>query len=445
MSTTTLSSNLGQLLLQGRAPVRRATPWRAQLRQAVVPAVVVMSLASAWAMLAPLSGAVVAAAQLKVELNRKSVQHQEGGIVREILVRDGQKVRAGDPLLVLSDLRGSAELALLQSQWRTEALRRARAQAEMAFATSFIAPSDHAPENGAEQVARELALFNARRRTLDEQIASLQSQKREAQAQAEALQSQVVATESGARLSDEELAMNEQLVQQGFIQRTRLIALQRNSADYRSKVGEQRGALAVARQRLGELDARVAALRNQYQQQAADEVRDASRRLAEIEERLRPSQDQVERQTVRSPVDGEVMGLRVAAVGETIAPRAVLLDVVPAQEKLVVEARIRPDEVQQVQQGAVAEVRLGGPEAHRLPPLPGRVSFVSPDRVTGPGGESFFTVTVEVEAEALRHQPTVRLQPGMPAELYVTTAERSLVQYLLEPLGLFTRRALREA
>src|SRR5262249_18440894 len=155
----------------------------------------------------------------------------------------------------------------------------------------------------------------------DEQVASLRLQMREAHAQAEALETQIAATEMSAKLSNEELEINDRLAQQGFVQRTRLLALQRTAADYRAKVGEYRSELALSRQRSGELEARIAQAQNQYQQQAADELKEASARIRELQERLRPSQDQVERQYVRSPVDGEVMGLRVSAVGDVIGPR----------------------------------------------------------------------------------------------------------------------------
>jgi HlyD family secretion protein len=139
------------------------------------------------------------------------------------------------------------------------------------------------------------------------------------------------------------------------------------------------------------------------------------------------------------------MALRVAAVGEAIAPRAPLLDVVPEHERLVVEARVRPEDVEHVKKGGVAEVRLLGVDAAAIRPLPARVTFVSPDRVSAPDGrESWFETTVEVDAAALRERRDVRLQPGMPAELFVTTAERTLFQYLAKPLSLFANRAMRE-
>ena len=443
MKTLDSPSFAALLAAPGLEPNARAA-LRRQAHRALVPLAVVLALGGLWAAVAPLSGAIVAPAQIKVELNRKTVQHQEGGIVREILVRDGQQVRAGEPLLVVGDVRSSAELSLLQGLVRAERIRQARAAAEAALEPRFTVPADLAGD-AAEHLARERALFAARRRTLDEQVVSLQAQIREAQAQAAALETQIAATETSTRLADEELEINAKLARDGYVQRTRILALQRGAADYRGKVGEYRSELALARQRAAELDARIAQARNQYQTQAADELKEASSRMRELEERLRPSQDQVERQLVRAPVDGEVMALRVAAAGEAVGPRQSLLDIVPAREKLVIEGRIRPEEIDYVRKDAPAEVRLTAFDARSTPLLPGTVVFVSPDRVTRPEtGESWFTAVVEVDAAALKDHPHVRLQAGMPAELYVTTPARSVVEYLAKPLRGFANRGMRE-
>jgi HlyD family type I secretion membrane fusion protein len=445
MNTSNVSSLAG-LLAQGDPEPGARAELRRQILKTLLPLIAVAAVVGVWSALAPLSGAVVAPAQVKVELNRKTVQHQEGGIVREILVRNGQSVRAGDPLVVVGDVRSDAELSLLQNQWHSERIRIARATAEGALAAQFDLPADIAgTAQAAEHLARERALFAARRRTLDEHVASLQAQMREAHAQAEALETQIAATQTGAQLSAEELAINDKLAQQGFVQRTRLLSLQRAESDYRARIGEYRSEAAIARQRIGELQARIAQARNQYQQQAADELKEASTRLREIEERLRPSRDQVERQFVRSPVDGEVMALRVSAVGEVIGPRDPLLDVVPAREKLVVEARIRPQDIDYVRKDASAEVRLTTVDARKAPPLPGKVVFVSADRVSRPEtGESWFVATVEVDVAQVEEHPGLRLQAGMPAELFVITAPRTLFEYLAQPLGIFANRAMRE-
>jgi len=417
-----------------------------QTRRMLLPLAIVAGGVAFWSATAPLSGAVVASGQVKVELNRKTVQHQEGGIVREILVRDGQRVRAGDPLVVVGDVRSDAELSLLQDQLRAVGVRSSRAEAEASLQPRFILSAGLAAQHGtAVHFAREHALFAARRRTLDEQVAALEKQIREANAQAVALQSQIAATENSARYSAEELEINDKLVREGFISRARMLELQRGASDYSARVGEYRGDLATARQRAGELEARIAQARNQYQQQAADELKEASAKARELEERLRPSQDQVERQTVRSPVDGEVMAMRVSAVGEVLGPRQPILDVVPENEKLVVEARIHPQDIEHVHKDASAEIRLSAFDTRTVPLLPARVLFISPDRITQPEtNESWFVATVEVDAASLKDHPQVHLQAGMPAELFVTTPDRTLFQYLMKPLNLFADRAMRE-
>jgi HlyD family type I secretion membrane fusion protein len=436
MKSTLTSPTLAALLTQRSADPAERRALRGQFWRALVPVAVVVALASTWSMTAPLSGAVIAPAQLKVELNRKTVQHQEGGIVREILVRDGQKVRAGEPLIIVGDVRSDSTLKLLQDQLAAERIREARAAAEAALAPRFDAPAD----------SRERALFAARRRILDEQVGSLQAQIREAESQAGALQAQIEATEVSVRLSAEELEMNDRLARQGFVNRTRLLALQRTEADYRARVGEYRSELAAARQRIADMRARIAQARNLYQSQAADELREASAKVRDLEERLRPSQDQVERQIVRSPVDGEVMAMRVTAAGAVIGPREPILDVVPGQEKLVVEARIRPQDIDYVRRDARAEVRLVNAfDSRNAPLLAGTVAFVSADRVKATDSpESWFVATVELDAADIARYPGLRLQAGMPAELYVTTPARTLVAYLARPLEVFASRAMRE-
>ncbi|HET9025045.1 MAG TPA: HlyD family type I secretion periplasmic adaptor subunit [Burkholderiaceae bacterium] len=430
------------LLEQGGVDSDSKAELRRQMRVVALPLALALALGAAWSAAAPLAGAIVARAQVKVELNRKTVQHQEGGIVREILVREGQHVRAGDLLVVVHDPRRDADLGLLQDQLRAALVRRARAEAEAALRPDFTASADPA---AVEHLAREHGLFEARRRTLDEHIASLQDQVRDAQAQTAALETQIEATDTSSSLAAEELDTNEKLARQGFVHRTRILALQRNVADYRARGGEHRSEFASARQRIGELRTRIAQARNTYQSQAADELKEASAKVRELQERLRPSEDQVERQRVRSPVDGRVMAIRVSAVGEAIGPREPILDVVPTQEKLVVEARIRPEDIDYLRNDPPAEVRLTAFDARTTPLLPGKVVFVSPDRVTRPEtGESWFVATVEVDAAALKDRPEIRLHAGMPAEVYVTTAERTLFEYLVKPLGIFASRAMRE-
>ncbi len=428
------------------APLAHGEARHFDRRVVLLPLAVAALVLASWTGMAPLSGAVIAPARIKVEMERKTVQHREGGIVREIKVRNGQAVRAGDVLLMIEDVRGDAELSLLEDQLRAERVRHARASAETTLARDFALDGPSAADSrAAEFVARERAQFAARRRTLDEQIEALQSQLREARAQSAALGSQIESNQDSARLAAEELKLNEKLAAEGYLPRARLLPLQRGEADLRARLGESRGELALARQRAAELQSRMADARNRYQQAATDELKQSSLRLRELEERLRPSKDQVERQAVRSPVDGIVMGLRVAAAGEVIAAGAPIADVVPSHELLVVEARIRPQDISHVFADSPAQVRLAAYDARTTPLLPGRVTFVSPDRMSdAQSGESWFAATVEVDVAALKIRPDVQLKAGMPAELFVTTSDRTLFQYLMSPITAFTRRAMRE-
>ncbi len=438
----TLATALDHPLQEG--PDR--TAWARLATQAALALGTIIATLLVWTSVAPLSGAIIAGGYVKTELNRKTVQHQEGGIVRRILVREGQRVKAGDPLLVVGDVRMDATLSLLQDQMASELTRKARLNAELDLAPDFQPPAGLTREKRAtEYLNRERALFSARRKTLDEQISAQQTQYRDTEEQIKALEGQIAATQQAAALAREELAINENLLKQGFVQRTRIINLERTVADYDSRLGEYQSDLAQARQRLGDYRLRIAQARNQYQQQAADELKETATRIRELEERLRPSQDQVERNYVRSPVDGEVMALRVAAVGAVVGPREPLLDVVPLQEKLIVEAHVRPEDIEYVQRDGAAEVRLTAYEYRQMPLLDGKVIAVSADRmVDDKTGATWFNVLVEVDTRRLAEYPGTHMQAGMPAEVYVTTPPRSLFDYLIRPLTNFAARGMRE-
>lgn len=411
-----------------------------------VAVVFTLGLASVWFVWAPLTGAVVASGVVKSEHNRKVVQHQEGGIVEKVHVRDGQMVQAAELLISLADVRSDASRDLLRTQRWGEWIRRARLEAETELAAGFQVPAS-VPSNPqtVEALARERKLFAARRRTLDEQLASYDLQMRDTAAQVEQQFAQVQATEAGQKLALEELMLNESLVEQGYVQKTRLITLKRVLADYDSRLGDQRSSEAQARQRLADLKLRAVQARNAYQQQAADELKELSGKLSELEERLRPAEDQSERLQVRAPVAGVVMGLRATNPGQTFGPRDVLMEVVPSEEALVVETRVRPEDIDHVHVGGHADVRFTALDHRRAPNLRAEVVFVSPDRFQdNQTGAAWFVAQVRVDPASLAEHRQVRVHAGLPAEVYIATRPRSLLDYLIEPINAFKERAMRE-
>jgi HlyD family type I secretion membrane fusion protein len=404
---------------------------------------------AAWAAYAPLSGAVIAPGFVKVDLNRKVIQHQEGGTVRAVRVRDGDRVKQGQELVVLDDVRVDAALDLQRTQLDAERAKAARLEAERAYLAKPVFPPDLVKRNGevkiAEQLGREATLFRARRDALDTQIALLRKQIDETATEIEALNAQLTAEERALKLQREELAANEGLLAQGYVQKTRVMTLQRATAEYEARHGERRAELSKARQRASELELRILSMRNTYTQAAADELKETSSRIFDLEERIRPSRDAAERQRILSPSDGEVVGLRIFSQGGVIGPREVLMEIVPDDKRLVVEARIRPEDINHVRAGSEAEVRLTAYQSRTTPLVRGAVLYVSGDRlVEQQTGMPYYVVQIDVPAEALAEAGNLKLQAGMPAEVYIRTDSRTTSDYLFAPVTAYLRRAMRE-
>lgn len=403
----------------------------------------------AWLVLAPLSGAVIAPGFVKVDMNRKLVQHQEGGIVKQVLVRDGEKVRQGQILVVIDDVRLDATLDLLRTQHDGERAKAARLEAERAFLPEVKFPAELVGRRNEPKVAellqRETALFRARREALDSQVAVLRKQIRHTTDEAQALAGQIAAEERALKSQKEELAVNQALLQQGFVQKTRLMSLERAVADYEARWEEHRAELAKTRQRASELELRVLAQRNSYVQSAADELKETSTRLFDLEERLRPSKDASDRQRIAAPIAGEVVGMRVFSPGSVVGPREVLMEIVPEDKTLVVEARIRPEDINHVRAGYAAEVRLTAYQTRTTPLVAGSVNYVSADRMVDPqSGAPYYVVNVDVSAGALADAGNLRMQAGMPAEVYIRTDSRTAFDYMLAPVTGYLRRGMRE-
>ena len=401
----------------------------------------------AWSAAAPLMGAIVAPAYVKVDLNRKVVQHAEGGIVREIRVRDGDRVKQGQVLVVLEDVKVDSQLDLLSIQLLAERAKEARLTGEAAFAPKPAFPAEiirrEREPRVAEILERERALFQSRRASVDSQVSALRAQIRETQAEASALGEQIAAEERAIALQKEELKANEELLRQNYVQKTRVLTLQRAVAEYEVKHGADRADLARSRQKATELELRIVNAQNTYKQTAVDELKDTTAHIFDLEERLRPSRDAAQRQQVVAPIAGEVVGLKVFTAGAVVGPRDVLMELVPADKTLVVEAQIRPEDINHVHTGSAADIRLTAYKQRTTPLVSGRVSYVSADRIVDPqhNNAAYYIAHVEVAPGALGD---LKMQAGMPAEVFIRTDRRTALDYLLAPVTAFLRRAMRE-
>lgn len=406
---------------------------------------------AAWMTFAPLSEAVVTGGFVKVDNNRRTLQHAEGGIVRAVHVRDGQKVKAGDVLIELGDVSVAADHERLRHRLLVEQAGVLRLEAEqlrspvLAWPAHLIEAKLNDPAL-ADHLRKEEGLFAARRSGLEGQSALLRDQKQKILEELTLLEAQFARASEALQAQRQELDSNAKLVAEGFVAPTRLLQLQSAAADYAAKLEERRSDKVRAQQRLVDLDIRLRALENEYRQQASDQLKAALPRVQEIEQELRKSTDATQRQVITAPVDGEVMGLKVTHAGSVVAAREPLADVVPADPKLLIEARIRTEDVNRVRPGQPAEVRFTGYKTRTSAMVDGAVTYVAADRQLDPqNGQPYYTVHVAVDAEAAaRATHGEPMHAGMPAELYLQGSERTPLQYLLEPITQVLRRAGRE-
>ena len=416
-------------------------PWPL-IRAGITGILLLIGTVSVWVWLAPISGAVIGPALVKVDMNRKTVQHQEGGIVGQILVRDGSKVKAGQTLIVLKDVRVDAGNEAVRTQLDAELAKAARLSAEITGSKIEFPEELRQRQSGprvAELLKHESTLFRVRHEALTNQIALLHSQARDAR-------NQMKADEEAIKLQRAELAANASLANKGFVSKTRLLTLQREVAQYESRYAEGAAALATAQQKVSDLELRAETLRSSFVQDASNELRQSTTTIFDLRQRLRPAQDAEKRQRITAPIAGVVVDLKVTSVGAVIAPREPILDIVPDNADLLVEARVRPEDVTFVHLNAHADVRLTAFRQRITPTVDGMVIYISADRLVDKDNKSmpYYAVHVRVSPEALKKAGNLQLQAGMPAEVFIKTTPRNALEYLIDPILAFLQHSLRE-
>lgn len=440
MSPLDPQAPLEQHLLEARNLARRAA---AVLLLGVVPV-------AAWMALAPLSAAVVASSFVKVDLDRRVVQHAEGGTVREVMVRDGQQVAQGETLLVLGDVSVDADLNRLNYRVMAERASLARLEAEQLSARAVDFPADvvdaaRADSRLAEQMTKERALFSARRDALVGQSVLLRQQQAKVAQEATALRAQIASATDSLKHQRAELETNRNLLKDGFISATRISQLEATVADYGVKLEEKRSELARAEQRLVDADLRIKGLEGDYRQQASDQLKVSSARLTEIEQEQRKTTDASSRQVIVAPVAGDVINLKFTTPGSMVSPREPIADIVPSNPRLVVEARIRTEDVARVHQGQAAEIRFTAFKYRTTRLVEGKVFYLAADRtVDRTTNQAYYVALIEADAASLAQAGDVKLQAGMPAEVFIKGEARTPLQYLAEPVTQVLRRAGRE-
>ena len=404
----------------------------------------------AWATLAQLSGAVIAPGFITVQSNRKTVQHLEGGIVTALLVRDGDAVEAGQLLIQLDRTRAQASVAILEGELDLLRSREARLRAErdggpeIAFPPELVARA-RKDANVADLVRGQQLLFEARRASLDGESELLAQRVGQYEDEIAGLGQQSLSKDRQIEIVEDELEGLHALYERGFESRRRINELERLAEQLRGELGAHTTATARAENAIAEANLRIVQLRKEFREQVVKELDEVQARIFDVSERRIAAADRMTRLQIRAPMSGIVVGMRAHTVGGVIGPGEPLLDIVPAGDELVIEARMRPEDIDKVRVGQTAVVRLSAFDRRTTPELEGTVIAASADRmVDETTGAAFFLVRSRLSEGELDKLDGLQLVPGMPAETFVQTGSRTVLSYLLKPLSDGVARALRE-
>ena len=396
----------------------------------------------AWAALAPLDGAAIASGVLSVESSRKTVQHLEGGIVGAVLARNGDFVEAGQPLILLDETRPRAALEMLKVQRAAAAALSARLTAERDGADEIVFPAWLA---GGPEARAEENVFRARRQALEGQTAILTERASQHREEIAALSAEIVSARKQGALIAQEVADVETLFNKGLERKARLLALQRQAAEIEGQRNRNEAMIAKVRRDIGETELKIVELRTTMLNEAVEGLRETQEKLAKLEEEIRAAEDVLTRTVIVAPASGVVVDLQIHAAGAVVQPGQPLMELVPQDDKLVVEARVEPSDVDVVHSGLPAQVKLTSFNQRYAPALDGRVKWVSADRLTDERtGQPYYTARVELE-EGQEAKLEEALHPGMPAEVMIATGSRTMLDYLVSPLFRAIDRAGRES
>jgi HlyD family secretion protein len=413
----------------------------------------------AWAALAPLDGAVVAPGSFVATGQNKRVQHLEGGIIREMLVKEGDLVEANQLLLRLDDTAARAKLRrLVLRKYRLSAVT-ARLTAEIRREEQFETPAELRVASGDPEIA---AILNGQKDELLARRTSQKDQERVLEREIAGLKENIQGYESQAKSSrarlalfQEEIGDKTKLLERQLIRKSEILTLQRSEAAIAGELGELLGRIGDAREQIARADQKIAELRSAAMQKAVEELRDAESELDDIEEQILAAQDVLNRTEVRAPVRGIVVKLHQHTPSGVIAAGNVILELLPVNDELVIEARVKPTDISYVAEGQDAFVRLTSLNQRVTPMIKAKLVYVSadavPEQAPEAGGQPepekrySFVIRARLDDQDLRSQLlNVRPTPGMPADVYVKTGERTFLQYLMQPVSDSFSRAFRE-
>lgn len=402
-----------------------------------------------WAATAPLSGAAIVSGVVAAAGKNQLVQHLEGGILREVLVHEGDRVAAGEPLFVFDDTRARASLNALTKQWVGLRARKARLEAQRDDATDVSFDADLVAAAGDAGLQD---LLEEQRNEFKARVALTSSETTMLGQRVEAGEEAIIGLEARRKALEDQLAVvsdeaqrKNRLLDQGLTNRSEYTALLRAQAELVGQIGAIASQIEQTRTQVEGSREQLVYKRSERVEQALTELNDISARAAEIEEKLKASRDVIDRLVVRAPFDGLVVSIARTTPGSVIAPGGELAVLLPTSSELIVEARVRPADIDVVRPGQSAELRFPALNARRTPEVAGTVTFVSPDRLVDTDNrQSYYVARLRMTGDLPPQLDRAQIYPGMPVEAFVATGRRTFFEYLARPLLDSFNRAFRE-
>ena len=451
-----MSKNLVRRTLVNPLPpprVRRWTDSRRSVRRHVFAGLILMLLLAGgvggWAATSQIKGAVIAQGSIVVDSNVKKVQHPSGGVIGELRVHDGDRVKAGDVVVRLDDTVTRANLAIVVKGLNELLARKARLQAERDGSATITFPAEltsHADDpEVAAVMASEVKLFGLRRAARDGQKDQLRQQVAQLGQEIQGLAAQQASKSKEIDLVRRELEGVHELFAKNLVQLTRLTALEREAARLEGERGQLISSMAQSKGKIAETELKIIQVDQDLSSDVGKELREVDAKIGEFVERKVTAEDQLKRIDIRAPQDGTVFQSAVHTVGGVITAGDAIMMIVPEADNLAVEAKVNPQDIDQLQLGQTALLRFTSFNQRTTPEIYGAVTRISADTSTDQRtGSNFYTVRIGLTPDEIARLGDVKLVPGMPVEVFAQTADRTVLSFLAKPLLDQIKRAFRE-
>jgi HlyD family type I secretion membrane fusion protein len=392
-----------------------------------------------WSAFAPIESAAVAQGEVSVEIKRKTIQHFEGGIIGELLIKDGDTVTAGQVLVRLDDTQSKANLALLQGRYDAIQAQEGRLRSErdglevIQFSSSLLARKDDA--GIAEILDSQRRIFNARRGALVERRAIMEQNIEQYRAEIIGVQGEVKSQRDLIKLSNEEIKGNEDLYQKGMVGKQRMFELKREAADVMGSLSRNQAVIARAEQQITSARLEIGELDTIRLSEVVDELQSVKAELFDYREKINSAQYVLQRTEIAAPIAGIIVGMNVQTIGGVVAPGEALLDIVPTNERLIIEARINPNDIDVVETGLLSHVRFNAFSQRNAKPVEGRVITVSADSLTNERtGEVYYSASIALTGDLKEALGAEGIYPGMQVDVMIVTGSQSTLDYFLRPI-----------